>query len=299
MAGPKSVYAAECKSQGYIGCNFDIDEDLTDRLPENWREFNEVYIPVWLAKHPGKARVSAGLSCGQLWTITKGLKQDDIILCPDGSGRYMVGLITAGYSYYAGTALPHRRAVKWLASIVDRSDMSESLKNSTGSIGTVCNITRYANEIEKLIGGESSMILSSGEEKIEDIVEFAFEKYLEEFLVQNWNQTEIGKMYDIYQDGDLTGQQFITDTGRIDILAISKNRRELLVVELKKGRASDAVVGQIQRYMGDVMETLAEPGQIVKGVIIAMEDDIRIRRALTVTQNIEFYKYQISFKLVK
>jgi restriction system protein len=30
-----------------------------------------------------------------------------------------------------------------------------------------------------------------------------------------------------------------------------------------------------------------------------LEDDIRIRRALSVTTNIEFYKYQVSFKLFK
>jgi len=51
------------------------------------------------------------------------------------------------------------------------------------------------------------------------------------------------KNYDIYSDdGELTGQQFPTATGRIDILAISKDRKELLVVELNHGRASDAVV---------------------------------------------------------
>ncbi len=73
----------------------------------------------------------------------------------------------------------------------------------------------------------------------------------------------------------------------------------MLVVELKKGRVSDSVVGQIQRYMGYVLEELAEETQMVKGVIIALEDDIRIRRALSVAKNIEFYKYQVSFKLFK
>jgi restriction system protein len=34
-------------------------------------------------------------------------------------------------------------------------------------------------------------------------------------------------------------------------------------------------------------------------VIIALEDDQRIRRALAVTPNIEFFRYQISFKLIK
>lgn len=71
------------------------------------------------------------------------------------------------------------------------------------------------------------------------------------------------------------------------------------VVELKRGRVSDTVVGQIQRYMGFVKDELAEPNQIVKGVIIGLEDDLRIRRALSVTNNIEYYRYEVSFKLNK
>jgi restriction system protein len=71
------------------------------------------------------------------------------------------------------------------------------------------------------------------------------------------------------------------------------------VVELKKGRASDSVVGQIQRYMGFVMDELAEDDQEVRGIIIALEDDLRIRRALKVTRGIEFYRYEVSFKLSK
>jgi restriction system protein len=70
-------------------------------------------------------------------------------------------------------------------------------------------------------------------------------------------------------------------------------------VELKKGRASDAVVGQILRYMGFVQEELAEEEQSVRGVIIALDDDQRIRRALAVVPDIDFYRYQISFDLVK
>lgn len=119
-------------------------------------------------------------------------------------------------------------------------------------------------------------------------------------MVQNWSGTELGKLYDIYQeDGEIVGQQYQKDTGAIDILAISKDKKAILVVELKKGRASDNVVGQIQRYMGYVKEELAEENQMVKGVIIALEDDLRIRRALSVANNIEFYRYQVSFKLFK
>jgi restriction system protein len=49
--------------------------------------------------------------------------------------------------------------------------------------------------------------------------------------------------------------------------------------------------------MGYVKEELAEPHQTVRGVIIALEEDLRIKRALSVTQNIDFYRYQVSFKL--
>ena len=54
------------------------------------------------------------------------------------------------------------------------------------------------------------------------------------------------------------------------------------MVELKRGRASDAVVGQIQRYMGYVLEKIAEDHQRVRGVIIALDDDKRIKRALQI-----------------
>ena len=44
--------------------------------------------------------------------------------------------------------------------------------------------------------------------------------------------------------GEQVGQQFPTDTGPLHILAISKDNKTLLVVELKKGRACDAIVGR-------------------------------------------------------
>ncbi len=106
------------------------------------------------------------------------------------------------------------------------------------------------------------------------------ESHLEEFLVKNWAHTDLGKEYDIFEeDGERVGQQYLTDTGPLDILAVSKDRTVLLVVELKKGRASDLVVGQTLRYMGYVQEELAEPGQTVQGAIIALrminESDVR------------------------
>lgn len=300
MLGRGSRYAQEAHKGNFIGAGWFEDIDLSNKLPENWRDFNKIMIPVYLEKYPDKTKVAAGLACGFSHTIAKGIQIGDIVLCPDGKGAYFVGEITTNYKYSKGEVLPHRRGVRWFSKTIDRSQMSQALKNSTGSIGTVSNITKYADEIEGLISGDRPQTIISTDESIEDPSVFALEKHLEAFLVQNWGHTKLGQKYDIFEEeGELVGQQYPSDIGPIDILAISKNKKELLVIELKKGRANSVVVGQIQAYMGYVKEELAEKGQIVKGIIIAFEDDIRLRRALMVAKDIEFYTYKISFKLIK
>ncbi|TGM58458.1 endonuclease NucS domain-containing protein [Leptospira adleri] len=298
MLGKKSVHADLCFREGFIGCDFDIDEDLSGKLSVNPKEFNRTFIPVYLKANPTKNKISAGLACGALFTIAKGLQIGDIVLSPNGQGGYAVGEIRENYHYRAGSILPHRRKVQWFSRIIDRREMSQALQYSSGSIGTVSDVTRYASEIESFLAG--SKTLFSHDETVEDPNVFGLEKHLEEFLVSNWKQTDLGKEYDIFEeDGEPVGQQYRVDTGNIDILAVRKDKKELLVVELKKGRASDSVIGQIQRYMGYVLQELAEENQTVKGIIIALEDDPKIKRALAVAKNIEFYRYQVNFKLFK
>jgi len=301
MLGRKSVHAPECFAGGFIGTDFDIHEDLSRKLPDEWRDFNRAYIPVFQKSHPGKSKISAGLACGALWTVSKGIKKGDVVLCPDGNGSYRFGEVMGDYFYSAGQTLPHRRKVKWLDVSVPRASLSESLQNSTGSIGTVSDVSDYADEIERLlISAPVTPVVTASDPDIEDPVAFAMEKHLEAFLVANWNQTLLSKDFDIYEeDGEPVGQQYATDAGPIDILAISKDKKRLLVVELKRGRASDVVVGQVLRYMGFVKEQVAEADQAVEGAIIALEDDQKLKWAIAAVPQISFYRYQISFKLVK
>ena len=84
MAGRKSMHAELCFNEGFIGVDFDIDVDLTGRLPENWREFNKEFIPIFLANNPDKSKVAAGLACGMTWTVSKYLNKGDIVITPDG-----------------------------------------------------------------------------------------------------------------------------------------------------------------------------------------------------------------------
>ncbi|MEI7993133.1 MAG: endonuclease NucS domain-containing protein [Actinomycetota bacterium] len=300
MLGAKSKEADRCRTEGFIGTDFDIDEDLTGRFPENWRDFNARWIPV--LQKPGISKIAAGLWAGQLWTMGYWMSQGDIVLCPTGkSGELVAGEITSEYYYAADGPLPHRRKVRWLPGSIQKDSLSDALRSSLGSGSTLFTLESHAAEISAILSlddhGPTEPIGIAGEGGATTGV-FAMEKYLEEFLVSNWARTDFGRTHDIFTiDGEIVGQQFQTDNGRMDILAISKNKREILIIELKRGKASDAVVGQVQRYMGYAIENLVEEGQTVRGAIVALEDDLSIRRALLVATNVEFYRYKVDFKL--
>lgn len=170
MLGKGSMYAKMCREGGYIGANFEINVDLSDSLYENWRDFNAKFIPVWMENVPGKSKTSAGLACGFLWTIVKGLKIGDVVLCPSGQGFYYVGTIASDYYYVPNTELPHRRNVSWMDKVILRKDMSKELQHSSGSIGTCCDITGYADEIEALLakGPGSVFIQYKNAQKVQD-----------------------------------------------------------------------------------------------------------------------------------
>ena len=300
MLGKKSDLAEKCRVEGFIGTDFDVYEDLTGQLPDDWREFNQQWIEKLLPRK--KSRVSAGMAAGALWVVSKGIRQGDIVLCPTTfPGELIAGEVIGDYEYVKEGPLPHRRRVRWISGVIQRASLSTDLRGGLGYGATVCTLDPYGQEILHVLGQQPILSpIQSTDPLIEDATAFALEKHLEDFLVANWAQTELGKTHDIFtEEGETVGQQYQSDTGPIDILAVSKDKKELLVIELKKGKASDNVVGQIQRYMGFVKDMLAEEGQNVRGIIIALEDDVRIRRALSVAQNIEFFRYEVTFKLSK
>ncbi len=175
MLGRGGKYADECLKEGYIGADFDIPMDLTGHLPEDWKDFNEEFVPVVMEYVPGKTKIGAGLSCGFLYTISKGLPIGTVVLCPNGKGFYYIGEITGEYYYVPDSSLPHRRPVKWLDKVIKRSDMSMDLQNATGSIGTCCDVTGYAEEIEALLAGTTYVPVALEEAEPEPIVKVSLE----------------------------------------------------------------------------------------------------------------------------
>jgi restriction system protein len=126
---------------------------------------------------------------------------------------------------------------------------------------------------------------------------FALEKYLEDFIVSNFVAIFKGKLQ-IYEDANGSdGQQYPTDIGPIDILAVDSATGSFTVIELKKGRPSDQVVGQILRYMGWVKKNLCRNGQGVKGLVICRDPDPKLSYAIEMTSNIDVRYYKVSFIL--
>jgi len=125
---------------------------------------------------------------------------------------------------------------------------------------------------------------------------FYIERQLEDFLVENWENTEFGKKLELIQEGDKFSQQYPTKIGKIDILAKVKKTGQYVVIELKKGKTSDDVVGQIARYMGWIGEHKSKD---VRGIIVTSETDERLYYALKQIKNVELWVYKVDFHLDK
>lgn len=152
-----------------------------------------------------------------------------------------------------------------------------------------------------IMGFAGDQIQSNVADSIEDETTFALEKYLEEFIIENWKGIDFGEKLKLYVDSDgNTGQQYYTsEVGYLDILAVD-NEGNFVVIELKKGRKNDEVVGQILRYMGWVRNNLAKPDQTVRGLIIVGERDVKLDYALgEMADKIKAMVYQVSFRLNK
>jgi len=152
------------------------------------------------------------------------------------------------------------------------------------------------NIIENISNEENEDI-----ENIEDVPSqtFIIEKYLEDFLIGNWESTELGKKYDLlFENSELISQQYKTDIGIIDLLVKEKITGNYVVIELKRNQTSDVTVGQIMRYLGWIKIKLSHD-KPVKGIIIGYTNDEKLNYAISCVENIEIFLYRVNFSLIK
>jgi len=236
-----------------------------------------------------------------LWDFYRVIQPGDVIVARRGRKTLCaVGKVTKSAIWSPGknprTDHPGYLGVEWQASPRDLE---------FGSIVFPMHSLMETTEegFDKLLrSGDSNVhepvtLVGSTDDLVEDSNVFVLEKYLEEFIVTNFGTIFQGALK-IYQDAEGNdGQQYTTDIGYVDILAVEPRSNSFVVIELKKGRPSDQVIGQVLRYMGWVQEKLCVDGQSVKGLVICQQRDEKLVYALKMVKNIDVRYYAVSFSL--
>lgn len=151
----------------------------------------------------------------------------------------------------------------------------------------------YKEDIEKQASGDAENVAAEDEPIVEAERGFALESDLQNYIVRNLGVIEPGLR--LYEEEGITGVEFSVGGRFIDILAIDKDGR-YVVIELKVSRGYDRVVGQLLRYMSWV-EQIMETSQPVRGIIVAKEITADLKLATSRVPDIRLIEYEISFKL--
>ena len=127
------------------------------------------------------------------------------------------------------------------------------------------------------------------EDEEEKFITLGLEKDLRKFLALNPHVLEEGLV--LVENGE---EYDIPGVGRIDLLFKDKNNN-FVVVELKRKKTGDSVVGQILRYIGWVQENL---GKDVRGIIIIGEPYDKLDYALRPIEHLVQLKYyRVKFEI--
>lgn len=133
------------------------------------------------------------------------------------------------------------------------------------------------------------------------------ESHLEEYIVEHFDALFPGwKIFDDSPEsagspnekGKPTGIRYRTTAGEIDLLCVDR-QGDLVVVELKKDKAPDRVVSQIDRYIAWVKNNLAQPRQRVGGLIVAKSFGSRLFHILSRRRGIRIWTYRWELKFNK
>lgn len=121
--------------------------------------------------------------------------------------------------------------------------------------------------------------------------EFAYEHDLRDYLARNLHIIEPSLR--LYSDEGITGVEFPVGGRYVDILAVDQ-AGGYVVIELKVSRGYDRVVGQLLRYISWIKKNHAEPGQNVRGIIIAKQISDDLCLACSEVPGVSLYEYELS-----
>jgi len=124
--------------------------------------------------------------------------------------------------------------------------------------------------------------------------EFAYEHDLRDYLARNLHLIEPGLK--LYEEEGVTGIEFPAGGRFVDILAVD-SAGGYVVIELKVSRGYDRTVGQLLRYVGWIELHHADPGQSVRGVIVAKDVSQDLRMACRRITGVKLFEYRLSVTL--
>ena len=123
-------------------------------------------------------------------------------------------------------------------------------------------------------------------------LEFALEAHLRDFLARNLDRVETGLR--LYTSADRNGVEFPVDGGRIDLLAVDREGK-YVVVELKLSQGRNKTLGQLLYYMGWVDQHMG--GAPCRGFIIASEITEELSVAVARVPGVSLAEYRMSFSI--
>ena len=202
--------------------------------------------------------------------------------------------LVAGGANFA-TVMPHvecalidQRAFAELAgSPVNRARLARMLAGKLREAGALAD---GLAELETLmcLGSADELLDLEPEPEGSPLLESA----IEEHLVKNWSQSPFAARGVDYHD-----RQVQIPTGIVDVLGWQSARRMWWVVELKRGRAADRVIGQLLRYTGWLRTERCLPREDVRGVILARDASDKLRYALSEVPSAELWTFDEQLRI--
>ncbi|HLA83230.1 MAG TPA: endonuclease NucS domain-containing protein [Thermoguttaceae bacterium] len=278
--------------------------DLTNNLISiGWKQLGDVsnmsreeLSEAVASTYPDKPPQTKGLYANMIWAFYHEINPGDIIVARRGRKTLTAVGKVNGPAYYTPGKCPDHGHPHFMEVLWQSQPRDKDYHGIVFPMRTLAELTEQ--QFRSLVEGSGMPpITQEITGTTENASEFVLEKYLEDFIVSNFDAI-FKKKYKIYEESEqINGQQYPTDIGTIDILAIEAESSAFVVIELKKGRPSDQVVGQTLRYMGWVKENLCTNGQAVKGLVICRDADPKLSYALAMTNNIDVRYYSVWFKL--
>jgi Holliday junction resolvase-like predicted endonuclease len=280
--GKQACLWEEFKAKNYIAIGWDDIGDLRKfaNRDEIIREFYDFY-PDSLPD--------------QVLEFFYDMKKGDKVLIYGNKSVYALGEILSDYYYKEEESdvyylYNHRRDVKWLE-IPDPplsiEVLPEELQRKLMRPRTIIELTEDEwKSIEEVIKEQPPPEEREQPSPTEPSFSISLERTLRDHLAENPNLLEYGLQ--------LIGKEYPTGAGNIDILLKDKDG-SYVIVETKKGRETDKVVGQILRYIGWAKKNLSPK---VRGIIVANSSDSNLEWAVEAVKDlVELKFYKVKFEL--